>query len=222
MLKYTHTRRHPTGDVYASSRREADLKTATLLGTLVFVSVCAASLQVSSPDSRSDLPQYASGDELVRPEGYREWIFLSSRLRVNSKASSGEGETFGDVFVSPSAYHQFRATGGWPDKTVFVLEKRMSWSKSSAETVDHYETDLMGISVEVKDTARFAEKWAYFSFDSSTKTAKANLRAMCWQCHNGGGAVENTYVQFYPTLKPLAQQFGTYRQAVEGPDSLRK
>ncbi len=198
------------------------MKTVTLLGTFVIISVCAASLQVSSPDSRSDFPQYTSGGELVRPESYREWIFLSSRLRVSSKASSGEGETFGDVFVSRSAYHQFRATGSWPDKTVLVLEKRMSWSKSSAVIVDHYETDLIGISVEVKDTARFAEKWAYFSFDSSTKTAKANPKAMCWQCHNGGGAVENTYVQFYPTLKPLAQQFGTYRQAVEGPYSLQK
>jgi hypothetical protein len=222
VLQYTSTRRHPAGDVYASSLREADLKTVTLLGTLVFVSVCAASLQVGSPAPRSDLPRYTSGDELARPEGYREWVFLSSRLRVNSKASIGEGETFGDVFVSPSAYHQFCATGSWPDKTVFVLEKRMSLSKSSAEIVDHYETVLMGISVEVKDTARFAEKWAYFTFDSSTKTAKANPKAMCWQCHNGGGAVENTYVQFYPTLKPLAQQFGTYRQGVEGPDSLRE
>ena len=198
------------------------MKTVTLLGTLVFIPLCAASLQVSSPDSRSDLPQYTSGDEIVRPESYREWIFLSSRLRVNSRASSGEGETFGDVFVSPSAYHQFCANGSWPDKAVFVLEKRMSSSKSSAEIADHYETDLIGISVEVKDTARFPEKWAYFSFDSSTKTAKANPKAMCWQCHHGGGAVENTYVQFYPTLKPLAQQFGTYRQAVEGPYSLRK
>ena len=198
------------------------MKTATLLGVFVLTSVCAASLQVSSPDSRPDLPQYTSGDELVRPENYREWVFLSSRLRVNSKASSGEGETFGDVFVSRPAYHQFQATGSWPDKSVFVLEKRMSSSQSSAEIVDHYETGLIGISVEVKDTARFAEKWAYFSFDSSTKTAKTNPKAMCWQCHNGGGAVENTYVQFYPTLKPLAQQFGTYRQSAEGLDSLRK
>jgi hypothetical protein len=201
---------------------EVELKTATLLGVFVLTSVCAASLQVFSPDSRSDLPQYTSGDELVRPENYREWVFLSSRLRVNSKASSGEGETFGDVFLSRPAYYQFRATGSWPDKTVFVLEKRMSRGKTSAEIVDHYETDLMGISVEVKDTARFAEKWAYFSFDSSTKTAKANPKAMCWQCHNGGGAVENTYVQFYPTLKPLAQQFGTFRQSAEGLDSSRR
>ena len=188
----------------------------------VFISVCAASLQVSSPEARSDWPQYTSGDDLVRPEGYREWIFLSSRLRVNSKASKGEEETFGDVFVSRPAYDQFRATGSWPDKTILVLEKRMSSSKSSAEIVDHYEGDLAGISVEVKDTARFAEKWAYFSFDSSAKTAKANPKAMCWQCHNGGGGVENTYVQFYPTLKPLAQQFGTLRPGVEGADSPRK
>jgi hypothetical protein len=98
----------------------------------------------------------------------------------------------------------------------------MSWSKTSAGILDRYETKLMGISVEVKDTARFAEKWAYFSFDSSAKTAKANPQAMCWECHHGGGAVENTWVQFYPTLKPLAQQFGTYRQTAEGPDSSRK
>jgi hypothetical protein len=196
------------------------LKAVTLLAILVFVSLGAASLQVSSPDARSDWPQYTSGDELVRPESYREWIFLSSRLRVDPKASSGEVETFSDAFVSRSAYHQFQASGSWPDKTVFVLEKRASSSKSSAELVDHYEGDLLGISVEVKDTARFPEKWAYFSFDSSAKTAKANPRAMCWECHHGGGAVENTYVQFYPTLKPVAQQFGTLR--VEGGDYSRK
>lgn len=201
---------------------EAEVKTVTLLGILVLVSLGAASLQVSSPDARSDWPQYTSGDELVRPENYREWIFLSSRLRVNSKASSGEVETFSDAFVSRPAYHQFQATGSWPDKTVFVLEKRTSSSKSSAEQVDHYEGDVLEISVEVKDAARFADKWAYFSFDPSAKTAKANPRAMCWQCHHGGGAVENTYVQFYPTLKPLAQKFGTYRQAAEGSDYSRK
>jgi hypothetical protein len=196
------------------------LKAVTLLAILVLISVGAASLHVSSPDARSDWPQYTSGDELVRPEGYREWIFLSSRLRVDSKASNGERETFGDVFVSPPAYHQFRVTGSWPDKTVLVLEKRSSSSKNSAEQVDHYEGDLLEISVEVKDTARFPDKWAYFSFDSSAKTAKANPRAMCWECHHGGGAVENTYVQLYPTLKPVAQQFGTLR--VEGGDYSRK
>jgi hypothetical protein len=196
-----------------------NLKAPTLLGALVLISVCAASLQVSSPGSRTDVPQYATGDELVRPEGYREWVFLSSGLRMSYEGSRGEGGMFTNVFVTPSAYHQFLATGTWPDKTVFVQEKRASSHEGSLNKAAHFQTDLMGISVQVKDAARFPEKWAYFSFDSSAKTAKPNPKAMCWQCHHDHGAVDSTYVQFYPTLKPVAQQFGTYRQAPGGPDS---
>jgi hypothetical protein len=196
-----------------------NLKTATLLGALVLISVCAASLQVAGPGLRTDVPQYATGDELVRPEGYREWVFLSSGLHTSSNESCADGATFTNVFVTPSAYHQFLATGTWPDKTVFVEEKRTSSNKGSLNKAAHFQTDLMGISAQVKDAARFPEKWAYFSFDSSAKTAKPNPKAMCWQCHYDHGAVDSTYVQFYPTLKPVAQQFGTYQQAPEGSDS---
>ena len=31
---------------------------------------------------------------------------------------------FYNVFVNPTAYHGFLATGTWPDKTVMVLEVR--------------------------------------------------------------------------------------------------
>jgi hypothetical protein len=196
-----------------------NLKTATLLGALVFVSMCAASLHVSSPGLRADLPEYTNRDELVRPEGYREWVFLSSGLRTSNNESCGEGATFTNVFVTPSAHHQFLATGTWPDKTVFVEEKRTSSNKGSLNKAAYFQTDLTGISVQVKDAARFPEKWGYFSFDSSAKTAKPNPKATCWQCHYDHGAVDSTYVQFYPTLRPVAQQFGTYRQAPEGSDS---
>jgi hypothetical protein len=75
----------------------------------------------------------------------------------------------------------------------------------------------MGYGVEVKDEARFPEKWAYFNFDESTKSAQANPKAACWQCHEDHAAVEHSFVQFYPTLKPVAKKFGTYRQAAENP-----
>jgi hypothetical protein len=188
-----------------------NLKTVTLLGTLILVSVGAASVQVSSPGSPAEMPQYVDGDELVRPEGYREWVFLSSGLRTSSGGSSGEGATFTNVFVNPAAYHQFLGTGSWPDKTVFVQEKRTASSEGSINRAARFQTDLIGISVQVKDVARFPEKWAFFSFDSSKKRAIANPKAKCWQCHHDQGAVESTFVQFYPTLKPVAQQFGTYR-----------
>jgi hypothetical protein len=37
----------------------------------------------------------------------------------------------------------------------------------------------------------------------------------CWACHNDNAAVEHTFVQFYPTLKPVALKFGTYRAQAE-------
>ncbi len=191
------------------------LKTADLLGTLVFISVCAASLEVCGPGSRTDLPRYTNGDELVRPENYQEWVFLTSVLRMGAE-SPGEG-AFANVFVTPSAYHQFLASGNWPDKTVFVEEKRTSSSR--VNKAEHFQTDLIGINVQVKDVARFRDKWAFFSFGFSQKTAKANPKAKCWQCHNDRGAADTTYVQIYPALRSVVQQFGTYQHGLGGPDS---
>jgi hypothetical protein len=45
-------------------------------------------------------PQY-SGDKLVRPDGYREWIYLSSGLGMNYNASAMGPELFTNVFVAP-------------------------------------------------------------------------------------------------------------------------
>jgi hypothetical protein len=66
----------------------------------------------------------------------------------------------------------------------------------------------------VKDS-RFADKWAYFNFDEDTKSAAANPKEGCWQCHEDHAAVEHSFVQFYPTLKPVAEKFGTYKKERE-------
>jgi cytochrome c551/c552 len=71
------------------------------------------------------------------------------------------------------------------------------------------------MAVEVKDSARFPDKWAYFGFGNDDKTSAAAPKAACWQCHEDNAAVEHSFVQFYPTLKPIAQKFGTYRQQAE-------
>lgn len=195
------------------------MKSAILLGILAFISVFAASLQVSSTGSPAGLLQYTNGDELMRPEGYREWVFVSSGLRLSNSATCGEGATFTNVFVDPQAYHQFLATGSWPDKTVLVEEKRTASNKGSLDKAAHFQTDLTGIAVKVKDAARFPDGWGYFSFDSSQKTAKPNAKARCWQCHHNGGAVDSTYVQFYPTLKPVALRLGTFHEAGTGAEA---
>jgi hypothetical protein len=80
---------------------------------------------------------------------------------------------------------------------------------------------LMGLAVEVKDQERFPDTWAYFGFGADEKTAAANPKQNCWVCHENNAAVEHSFVQFYPTLKPLAQKFGTYRNHGEAAETSR-
>jgi hypothetical protein len=132
---------------------------------------------------------------------------------------AGGHEMFTNVFVPRGSYEAFLKTGKWPDRTMFVVEERGADSTFSINKHGHYQTaELMGIGVEVKDETRFPEKWAYFAFDESSKTASANPKEGCWTCHENHAAVEHTFVQFYPTLKPVAQKFGTYRAEREKVD----
>ena len=180
---------------------------------LLAVAMAATVLVAASPDSTPGRPQYTGNNQLLRPSDYREWIFVSSGLGMSYSTQPGH-EMFTNVFVPQWAYQEFLKSGKWPDKTVFVVEDRGSTSKGSINKAGHYQTDSMGIGVEVKD-ARFPDKWAYFNFDEDAKSASANPKAGCWTCHEDHAAVEHSFVQFYPTLKPVAKKFGTYREAAE-------
>lgn len=181
------------------------------LGALIVMSVAIVGAEMPSPPS--DQPQFTTENRLVRPENYREWIYLSSGLGMEYGVARTEPGQFTNVFVAPSAYRQFLATGRWPNKTMFVLEERTASSRGSINKSGHYQSDLAGLSASVKDENRFPEQWAYFSFGAAGTSAEAFPKPMCWDCHHTHGAVENTFVQFYPTLKPVAQKFGTYSEA---------
>src|SRR5947209_13203679 len=183
--------------------------TATAVALMLAVVFAVA----ASPNETSDQPQYKKPGELIRPDNYREWIFLSSGFGMNYSPSPGSHDTFTNVFVPQLAYEEFMKSGAWPDKTMFVVEERMAQSKGSINKHGNFQVDSMGMGVEVKDSA-LPDKWAYYNFDDN-KTAKANPKEGCFSCHDKHAAVEHTFVQFYPTLKPIAKKFGTYRQSAE-------
>ena len=158
-------------------------------------------------------PRFTKNGELMRPTNYREWIYLSSGLGMNYSASPhDENPHFDNVFVQPDAYHAFLETGRWPDKTIFVLEIRASEQHGSINREGHFQTDLVALEAEVKDESRFPQKWAYFSFGQGGSLLDSNKPfpgdSACNQCHGKNGAVDNTFVQFYPTLLEVAKAKG--------------
>ncbi|HEV2246661.1 MAG TPA: cytochrome P460 family protein [Terriglobia bacterium] len=183
-----------------------------IAGTAIAAVVLLRGGGAPAAPSASDAPQYTADGKLVLPRDYREWIYLSSGLGMEYNADGKPGTEFTNVFVKPSAYRAFVATGRWPDRTMFVLEERASATRGSINRGGHYQSELSSLAASVKDEKRFPRMWAYFSFNRGAQQVPANPPAHCFQCHNSNGAVDNTFVQFYPTLKPVAEKYGTLNQ----------
>jgi hypothetical protein len=153
-------------------------------------------------------PDFTGDGELTLPQGYREWVYLTSGfdMSYNPSMQMGGQHMFDNVFVNPEAYKVFVKTGTWPDKTMLVLEERGARDKGSINRSGNFQGDVMGLELHVKDEARFPGKWAFFAFGGE-KTAKAiPTAADCYSCHAQHAAVDTTFVQFYPTLLPIAKE----------------
>jgi len=182
------------------SRRSAllALPAAAVLGVLV-----ANSQGAEPPAAPSAIAS------LGFPQHYREWVFLSSGfdMSYDPPGKMQDHHRFNNVFVNPEAYRTFMATGTWPDGTMLVLEIRRAEQHGSINKSGSYQgSDVMGLEVHWKDSERIPGKWGFFSFDDDRRTAAMiPPEADCYACHRDNGAVDDTFVQFYPTLLPIAR-----------------
>ena len=204
---------------------------ATILGVMLLTSFAAAvvSLAQSTPpavpaSAGQFEPVYTADGRLQVPRQYREWIFLSAGLDMNysAEASRMGHSMFDNVFVDPAAYRAFQQTGAWPERTQLVKEDRGASQKGSINQQGKFQTtDLMGVEVHVKDTKRFARfgGWAFFFFPNAAAGPAQPIPASaeCYSCHREHGAVDTTFVQFYPTLK-TQQRVDTSTSPPKGTD----
>jgi hypothetical protein len=128
-----------------------------------------------------------------------------------------------NVFVDPAAYRAFQATGMWPDKTMLVKENRRASGAGSINKSGSYQsTEIVSIEVHLKDESHFPDKWAFFALGPGTQSAPVIPQAAdCYSCHAAHGAVDNTFVQFYPTLLPIAQTKGTLSAGYKHDEALQ-
>jgi hypothetical protein len=167
-----------------------------------------------------DGPQFTADGKLIRPANYREWIFLSSGSGMTygpaAEAARDGNPPFDNVFVNPAAYRSFLENGTWPDQTMFVLEVRASQTKGSINKGGRFQAGVVAVEAEVKDEKRFPGKWGFFAFEGSAADSRMiPATAVCYSCHKQNGAVDNTFVQFYPTLIEIAKRKGTFKGTAE-------
>jgi len=131
------------------------MKRTSMLMAGIAVMLAAFALTGADEGSSIDGPQFTAEGKLMRPQNYREWIFLSSGLGMNygpvAAEARDENPMFDNVFVTRTAYKSFLETGRWPDKTMFILEVRASESKGSINKGGHYQSGVAGVEADFGD-----------------------------------------------------------------------
>ena len=80
-------------------------------------------------------PEWNPEGQLIRPTGFRSsWVYLGSPITPNGM---NEGEAsfpeYHNVYVQPSAFHHYRATGTWPEGTMLLKELQLTDGNAEEE-----------------------------------------------------------------------------------------
>ena len=155
--------------------------------------------------------QYTKDGQLALPD-YRKWVYLGSGLGMTYTGKESKDPPFTNVFAEPGAYDAFMKNGVWPDKTVLIAEMRASGSAVSINKGGRVQMDkIVAIEGEVKDASKGG--WAFYGFENGSRSGKLFAKSVpCYSCHEQHAAVDNTFVQFYPTLMETAKRHGTYKE----------
>ena len=192
------------------------MRTVLLFMTLTLSLATAA---VTAQQAAADGPKYTAAGQLIYPSDYRDWVYLTTGLGMTygpAPPAAGRPANFDNVFVNRESYRQFMTSGKWPDKSIFVLEIRNAETNASINNGGQTQGSVVAIEAAVKDSTRFTQTtWAYFEFgappNAKQNTAALPASARCYSCHRENTAVEQTFVQFYPTLFEVARRMGTVK-----------
>jgi hypothetical protein len=154
-------------------------------------------------------------DTLLRPKEYRDWIFVGSSLGLRydkdpEKESPSKTEHFSNVYINPASYREFTKTGKFADGTVLLLEVATLEAKKEPGLQGSYQKEFVRLEAAVKDSKRFENSWAYFSFTEAPGKLKEKAQPFaknaCYDCHQQKAATDNVFTQFYPVLRAVAQK----------------
>ncbi len=151
--------------------------------------------------------RFTADGELIRPEGYRDWIYVGTPLTPNDlNNGNAPFPEFHNVYIDPGAWQHYKSTGEFREGTILVKELISVGTKQAVSGMGYFMGDFIGLEATIKSQEHFPDEpgyWAYFSFGHEyplADTAKAFPAAACNACHENSAADDFVFTQYYPVL----------------------
>ncbi len=185
------------------------LHSPRLLAALVgFMSVLSLSNAIAD-DAKMYEAEFNDNGELIRPTGWREWVFVGSPLTPNSLNGGGAAfPEFHTVYIDPKSWDHYKKTGEFREGTMFAKELNLVGATAATSGIGFFNGDLQGFEIAHKDTKRYSADtggWAYYTFGHQPEpyqnTAAAMPNAACAACHTAAAAEDMVFTQYYSILQ---------------------
>lgn len=180
----------------------------TMAVALAVTLIASKSKPVSAQVATKSAVSFDSDGALIRPTGYREWIYIGTPLTPNDM-NNGKAPfpEFHSVYIDPQSWASYKKTGKYPDGTTLVKELVDVGSKRAPSGKGYFMGEFIGLEVAMKDSKRFKDEpgyWAYFSFGHKYPLAEKSMMqpaVNCNSCHEASAADDWVFSQYYPVAR---------------------
>lgn len=191
-----------------NSRLKRDLRDLGLAfaGSMVIL-LMGASI-AAAEESKDYEAMFTADGELIRPSGWREWVFVGSPLTPNTlNGGTAAFPEFHSVYIDPVSWAHWKETGEFREGTMFAKELTLVGDTAATSGIGFFNGDLQGFEIAHKDTKRYSKDsdgWAYYTFGHKPEpyadTTAAMPNAACAACHTAAAADDMVFTQYYPIL----------------------
>ncbi len=182
---------------------------AVLLGSLLLVVYWASLLVAPVKAGGEVMAKFNASGEMIRPEGWREWIYVGTPLTPNSlNPPEAAFPEFHSVYIDPKSWAHYKKTGKFREGTMLAKELALVDATQATSGKGFFMGEFSGFEIAYKSAKRFPNEpgnWAYFTFGHKPEpynaTAKAMPTAACAACHTASAAEDMVFTQYYPVLR---------------------
>ena len=174
---------------------------------------CFAADEEKAENTNSMTKKFASWNskgELIRPEGWREWVFVGTPVTPNDmNGGKAPFPEFHNVYIDPVSFAEYSKSGKFPDGTILVKELVSVGSKAAVSGQGYFQGEFIGLEATIKSKSQHPDEpgnWAYYSFTTEgggdlNNVATAFETAKCNTCHQSSAADDWVFTQYYPVLR---------------------
>lgn len=160
-------------------------------------------------DSKKYGATFTADGKLIRPAGWREWVFVGSPLTPNSlNGGAAPFPEFHSVYIDPVSWAHWKKTGKFREGTLIAKELTLVGETSATSGKGFFNGELQGFEIAHKDSKKYSKEtdgWAYYTFGHHAEPYANSTAAMptaaCAACHTGAAADDMVFTQYYPILR---------------------